>query len=184
MSPETEIDWTEWANWGLAGILVFILGAYMYRYLNPQRPDSLVGDPAPAMELEAARGDDPIRLADYRGQVVVLDFWATWCKVCDRQMPKLKAAMNRPEIADQATLVLVNTQEDQTDRRRRVRRYLDQRALEFPTALDDGTALRDFRVRGLPTLVVIAPEGTVSYVGPGAHDADDIAAKIREAAQS
>ncbi|MFB6350425.1 MAG: TlpA family protein disulfide reductase, partial [Bradymonadaceae bacterium] len=161
MTEETETEWAEWANWFLAGILVFILGAYMYRYLNPNQPEGLVGSSAPALQLESARGEGQVRVSEYRGQVVVLDFWATWCKVCERQMPKLKEAMNRSEIADRATLVLVNTQEKQANRRKRVRRYLAKRNLEFPTALDDGSAIRDYRVRGLPTMVVIDAEGTV-----------------------
>ena len=179
--PET--NWVEWSNWILAGILIFILGAYVNRYLNPSKPGQLVGSEAPAMALASARGDGGISLADYRGEVVLLDFWATWCGVCARQMPELKKLMGRPEIADKATLLLVNTSERGAGdaRRKKVRRYLEERDLDFPTALDDGSAARDFRVQGLPTLVIVGPNGEVTYADSGRHSARQIARQISKA---
>ena len=185
-NDHTETNWVEWSNWILAGLLVFILGAYVQRYLNPSKPGQLVGSQAPAMALASARGDGGISLDDYRGEVVVLDFWATWCGVCARQMPELKKLMGRPEIADKATLVLVNTSERGAGatRRQKVRRYLEERELDFPTALDDGSAARAFRVQGLPTLVVIGPNGDVTYADSGRHSAREIARRIDEASRN
>lgn len=183
MSQETETDWAEWANWILAGILVFILGGYMYRFLNPTDSDALVGASAPTLSLESARGDGTIQLKDYRGEVVVLDFWATWCKPCERQMRSMKKAMSRSGIAKRATPVLVNTQDSGENRRERVQQYLDRRNIDFPAVLDDGSAMQKFPMRGLPTMFVIDGEGTVTYVGSGAHPADKIAEEIKKAAE-
>ncbi len=179
-SGEGEFEWAEFSNWILAGILIFVLGAYAQRYLNPAGARELMGRAAPTLQLPSARGDETLRLSEYRDRVVVLDFWATWCKVCEQQMPKLKAAVDRPEFDGEVAVVLVNTQESGEDRQAKVRRYLENRKLDYPTALDDGTVMQRYGVQGLPTMVIVDRNGEVAHVGEGLHPTEEIVGQLRQ----
>jgi peroxiredoxin len=177
-------DWAEFANWIVAGIVIFVLGAYANHYLASSGGAGLTGKQAPAIEMPAVRGDEEVGLSDHRGELVVLDFWATWCTVCERQMPKLQKAIQKSELTDEITVILVNTQESGENRRGKVERYLERRGLEYLTALDDGSVMQRYGVQGLPTMVIIDRQGRITYTGAGMHPAEDIVAHLREADQS
>ncbi len=122
----------------------------------------LVGQPAPDFSLEDLDGN-LVKLADLKGSVVVLDFWATWCGPCRAAMPALNAIYERHKAAGLKVYV-VNQQEPKD----KVARFIDGAKLTMPALLDlKGSVGRQYHVSGLPTTVIIGPDGTVKHVHVG-----------------
>ncbi|TVR69657.1 MAG: TlpA family protein disulfide reductase [Spirochaetaceae bacterium] len=101
--------------------------------------------------------DEEIRLRDHRGEVVFLNFWATWCPPCREEMPAMEI-MHR-ELADLPFRILaVSVQED----RGTVSGYIQEYGYTFPILLDPtGRVSSNYGVRGLPTTYFISSDGFV-----------------------
>jgi cytochrome c biogenesis protein CcmG/thiol:disulfide interchange protein DsbE len=96
----------------------FLFGLIVLPRLDPGA-SALLGQPAEDFALPVTHGGDPtsrIRLSDLRGQVVVLDFWASWCKPCLEQIPILAQAATA--LGERAILVGINTGDDPAGTRR------------------------------------------------------------------
>ena len=106
------------------------------------------------------------RLADYRGKVVLLNFWATWCEPCRDEMPSLEKLKSR--FADRPFAVLaINVDEPES----RIIKFLSTLPLSFPVLLDHERKLaRAWNVRMLPSTYVIAPDGAIRYSAAGERD--------------
>jgi thiol-disulfide isomerase/thioredoxin len=128
-----------------------------------QLPSPLIGKPAPEIELEILE-DKYVQLADLKGQVVMLDFWATWCGPCLASMPTLMDIAT--EFRDQGVeFIAVNQQEDPED----VLDFLATRRWDLQVALDaDALISRRYGVAGIPFTVIIDKEGIVRHVHVGA----------------
>ncbi len=125
-----------------------------------QRPPSpQVGFPAPDFSLSNLDGQS-VRLADWRGQPLVLNFWATWCPPCRAEMPALQAAAQA--YGDQGVRVLgVNQAEDPNP----VVGFMQTLGLDFPVLLDRDAAVSQlYRVRSLPTTFFIDREGVIREI--------------------
>jgi cytochrome c biogenesis protein CcmG/thiol:disulfide interchange protein DsbE len=119
-------------------------------------------DPAPAFVLPTVTGD-ALALADYRGQVVLVNFWATWCPPCRAELPDLVSYYH--DHADRGfALVGVNEQETAAQ----VADYLAQNRLDFPVALDmDGRVMQQYGVTGMPSTFLINHEGQIVRMWTG-----------------
>lgn len=148
---------------GVVALAVALLFAFVVLpKLDPKAP-SLVGRAAPEFGLELLRGGDAgdrVRLRDLRGQVVVLDFWASWCKPCEEQAAIIEQVTK--ELSGEDVYVLgVAT----SDTREAARRFLESHASSYASAFDDGNATANtYGVDVLPTVVVIDPMGKVADV--------------------
>jgi len=117
---------------------------------------------APEFVLQTPEGRT-VKLSDYRGQVVLLNTWATWCPPCRTEMPDLETYY-RDHQADGFVVLAVNNQESATT----VNAFLAEQDFTFPVLLDpDGLVTERYRVMGLPTSFVIDREGTVRSVWTG-----------------
>ena len=134
----------------------------------------LVGKDAPAFELELLDGK-PFRLADTRGQVVVLDFWATWCGPCLQAMPQVDRA-TRAFRDKGVKLVAVNLQETP----KAITAMLERHKLDLTVALDrDGVVADRYGATAIPQTVLIGRDGKVArlYIGGG----PDFETQLRDA---
>jgi cytochrome c biogenesis protein CcmG, thiol:disulfide interchange protein DsbE len=128
----------------------------------------LLGRPAPDFALRALGADRMVRLGDLRGQVVVLNFWASWCAECRDEHPALSAAWSRFRDAG-VVLVGVDFQDDHPS----ALAYLSERGTSWPVVADPGsrTALA-YGVYGIPETFFIGPDGRIAakQVGPVTYD--------------
>ncbi len=123
----------------------------------------VVGTPAADFSLTDLNGRVH-RLSDYRGKIVLVNFWATWCKPCTTEMPAMQATYDR--LRDKGFVVLaVNELEDEAKVRDHVRTY----GHTFPVLLDrDNRVANQFGVFGLPVSVFIDESGVVQeYIKGG-----------------
>ncbi len=114
-----------------------------------------IGAPAPLFELEDLSGRN-VALESYRGKVVLLDFWATWCTPCRRTMPVLERLQK--EFAGDLVLLAINLQEPAEE----VRDYVIRRGIESTVLLDlDGRVGYAYRAQAIPMQVLIDRQGVV-----------------------
>jgi peroxiredoxin len=116
------------------------------------------GEEAPDFELDALAGDGTVRLSDFRGQPVILNFWASWCTPCRAEFPALQRALDEHE--DEGLTVVGVTYEDfiESD----ARDFVEEQDATWPQAFDpDSTVGRDYGVRSPPVSFYILPDGTI-----------------------
>jgi len=151
----------------VAAIVIVVGGLFVYReFLAPTDSEAQVlgvvpgagaptlGALAPDFVLQEPGTGNQVALSDFRGQPVVLNFWATWCVPCRTEMPDLQEAHNE----DGVVVLAVNWQESETV----VQAFLEEFELTFPTVLDrQGTVRQHYGVVGLPATFFIDPEGVL-----------------------
>jgi thiol-disulfide isomerase/thioredoxin len=116
------------------------------------------GGPTPALRLADLDGKVHA-LEDYRGKVVLINFWATWCEPCRDEMPSIDRL--RGALAGRPFVVLaVNLAEPES----RVRGFLNTMPLGFPVLMDRDTATaKAWKARFLPATFIVGPDGRVRY---------------------
>ncbi len=137
----------------------------------------LIGQQAPDLQLEWLDGGD-FELSQCEGQIVVLDFWATWCAPCMQTMPLVEAAIAEFD-PQRVRLVSINLEEPAEH----VRAVLERHELNVPVVLDlDGVAAARYQARAIPQLVIVGADGKVQrlYVGGGAGVVEQMKAAISE----
>lgn len=123
------------------------------------------GTATPPLELPDLEGR-AWRLADRRGRVVALNFWASWCQPCREEMPSLELMAQRHE-AQGLEVVALNFKEGAGT----IRRFLDTTPLDLPVLRDaDGLAARAFGVRVFPSTVFVGRDGRAAFTVVGAAD--------------
>lgn len=129
--------------------------------LDPFRPAD--GEPAPDFALVDARDGETVhRLSDYRGKVVVLNWYASWCGPCKNEIPDFQEAQDA--LGDDVVFLLVNLQEDQSV----ATGFLEDLDATMLAVLDsEGEVAEHYRVRGMPTTYFIDREGNVAISGSG-----------------
>jgi len=136
------------------------------------------GDHAP--EFSATRLDRPgqVKLSDYRGKVVYLDFWASWCAPCLVSLPLLDQ-MRKEFPPDQFQVVGVNVDTEPS----KAKQVLQKRPVGYPSATDpNGSVPERFGLETMPTSYLIDRKGVVRYVHPGfkSSDIDEIRGHVRD----
>jgi len=123
---------------------------------------------APPFDLKGPEGEQ-IRLADFQGRPVIVNFWATWCPPCREEMPSMQRA--HEQISKEGMAVIaINVGEDADT----VAQFLGQVPVDFPLPLDETSAVvTSWPVRGLPTTFVVDPDGRLAYVATGGRAWDD-----------
>lgn len=121
--------------------------------------------PAPDFTLKGEDGTI-YRLSDYRGKVVILNFWATWCPPCRYEMPALERAWQKLKDKDVVILAIDMGESEET-----IWEFTGIYAVTFPIPLDrDGSVTAKYPVIGLPTTFVVDPRGMVTHRSVGTRE--------------
>lgn len=121
---------------------------------------------APATTLAKLGGGAPVALSSYRGKVVVLNFWASWCGPCRREAPILQRWQHKLS-AQNATVVGIDVLDVTGD----ARKFIAQYGLKYPQLRDgDGSHLKRFGVVGYPETIVLDRRGRIAATARGPVD--------------
>ncbi len=125
-------------------------------------PAPVVGAPAPDFTLQDLQGNE-VTLSNLQGQVVLVNFWATWCGPCRLEMPAIQRQYD--DLKDQGfTVLAVNTGDTAAD----AGLFSSDLGLSFPVLLDPGDEVNNlYRVRGYPTTYIIDRDGMIDRTHVG-----------------
>jgi peroxiredoxin len=115
----------------------------------------LVGGPAPAFKLWSVDGQ-LVESSDLKGQFVILNFWATWCVPCIKELPEFQKA--HESLNQKVKIIGINLAES----KEKVRAYMEDHHFKFPVLLDRyGNVSQEYEVLHLPVTYFITPDGIV-----------------------
>ena len=124
------------------------------------------GIPAPDFSVRTLEGKQ-IKLSEFKGKVVLLNFWATWCPPCRAEMPSIETLYQRYKPKASFQILAVSVQEEPSV----VKTFLAQNPYSFPIALDPtGEAAQLYGIRGIPTTFIIDQKGTLQGALVGGKD--------------
>lgn len=130
--------------------------------------------PAPDFQLRDSNGG-LIKLSDFRGKVVVLDFWATWSAACKAAFPHLQKVVERYREYRTVAFIGINTSETAVGAARDslVRKFVEEGKFTFQAVFDEGSKVaQQFGAEGIPTRVVIDKNGRIRFKSVGFGDGD------------
>lgn len=146
---------------GIAVVLGIVLGISVFPTFRPVR-SRLVGMPAPGFTLPIMTGGEPgnrVSLSDFRGKVVAIDFWASWCAPCRAEAPILDELSREFEGKGVAFIGVATGGDDWA----RAVQFAKSVGISYPTVFDDGDHVGSaFLVKELPTFVVVDGRGQVT----------------------
>ena len=126
------------------------------------------GQPAPAFSAKSLTGDGNLALGNYKGKVVYLDFWASWCAPCQTSLPALEA-LRKEFPADQFQVIAINVDQDPE----KARKLLEKLKIGYPSATDpEGRLPATFGLKTMPTSYLIDRDGVIRRVHPGFRSGD------------
>jgi cytochrome c biogenesis protein CcmG/thiol:disulfide interchange protein DsbE len=148
----------------VAGLILAVM--FLIVWLQSAKYEPLtVGKAAPDFQLPDLN-DKEIRLSDYRGKVVFLNFWATWCKPCREEMPSMEVLYKNFE---KDGLVILAVSIDRVTTKKEIPPFVKSLNLTFPVLVDSwGQTDKRYKLMGVPETYIIDREGTLreKVIGP------------------
>jgi peroxiredoxin len=141
----------------------FVLGALFTVFAATSLASSdIVGQSAPDFALKSSTGEN-LRLSEYRGDVVMINFWATWCGPCRQEMPLLDDLYAKYQRVG-FTLLGVNIDDDS----RRAMKMIEDLGVSFPVLFDETKSVSKlYEVEAMPVTVLVDKQGVVRHVHHG-----------------
>lgn len=134
--------------------------------------DELVGNPAPNFTAKAVRSKETLSLKALRGQVVLVDFWGTFCEPCRKSFPKLE------ELSEKFSgkgFKVVGISEDEPDDKDKIAGFADNLGAKFSLAWDENKSIAHaYRPETMPTSFLIDRRGVVRYAHVGYREGEEV----------
>ena len=153
----------------LAALFVLLLAAPGPAASGEQHLQAVAGTPvAPDFRLENLDGEI-VALSDLKGQVVIVNFWATWCPPCRAEMPSMQRTWQR--LKGEGVAMLAVHVGGNTDK---IWSFVGEYGIEFPVLIDPNSKVANaWPMQGLPTTFVVSPQGRIVYQAVGGREWDD-----------
>ena len=147
----------------MKGLKTTLLGAILVIFTaSSLASSSLEGQDAPDFVLKSATGEN-LRLSEYRGDVVMINFWATWCGPCRQEMPLLDELYERYQRVG-FSLLGVNIDDDS----RRAMKMVQELGVKFPVLFDENKDVSKlYKVDAMPVTILVDREGRIRHVHHG-----------------
>jgi peroxiredoxin len=129
-----------------------------------KQPAALPGNTAPAFSLKDPSGNT-VRLQDFAGRVVVIDFWATWCGPCKEATKELEA-LHR-QYGSRGVAVIGISIDKGTDAAAKVQEYVTKSGLTYRLLIDDGSAYKAYGITRIPATVILDRQHIIRVTYPG-----------------
>ncbi|MEJ5240130.1 MAG: TlpA disulfide reductase family protein [Anaerolineales bacterium] len=159
--------WAQVMIWtGLLGLLIILgIGLVRAQQGTVQRGDRIPGDLTLTLyQGYEYNGQSQISLGELRGKVVLINFWASWCKPCEQEAAELQQAWEYYQPTGEVVFLGVDYVDTEPD----ARIYLKKFNITYPNGPDLGTRLAQrFRIKGVPETYIIDRQGVVQYVKVG-----------------
>jgi peroxiredoxin len=135
-------------------------------------PGGLIGNPAPDFHVQALSGaKGSIALADLRGQVVLVDFWGTFCAPCKKSFPKLEELHVK---YGKNGLRIIGISEDEDEDKGKIPSFTETTGVKFPIAWDaEKSIARQYHPETMPSSFLIDKRGVVRFSHVGYHDGEE-----------
>jgi peroxiredoxin len=166
-------------HWLLAALALVVFGAVRFSQARDDT-QSLVGQKAQDFSVTTVDGK-AAALADQKGKVVVLDFWATWCGPCRASLPHTQEMSAKKEWTDKGLVVWAVNDQENADT---IKKFLTDNHYTFSVPMDsDGAVGKGYQVTGIPTVVVIGRDQVIKdvFVGYGEGVGATIDAAVQKA---
>jgi cytochrome c biogenesis protein CcmG/thiol:disulfide interchange protein DsbE len=164
--------WAQILIWGvLVVLLVFLAIALKRSQQGTSQPGDRIRDfPLTFFSGYEFKGQSQVRLSDLRGKVVMINFWASWCKPCEQEAADLRAAWDY--YGPRGDVVFLGV--DYVDTEPQARAYLKKFDITYPNGPDLGTKVSQlFRIKGVPETYFIDQAGVLKYVQIGPFTSED-----------
>lgn len=176
-APQKSVPWWQFALIGVM-ILMFILFAAGLGRDTKFIPSPLIGKPAFDFNLKQLGAEKQIKLSDYKGKIVVLNFWASWCVTCREEHHVLIESANALKASGKVQFIGVNSKD--TDKA--AIGFMDQRGhFPYPSVIDrQGRMGLEYGVYGMPETFFVNKNGVIAAKHVGALTPKIFAAKLQK----
>ena len=174
--PQKFVPWWQFALIGVM-VLMFILFAAGLGRDTKFIPSPLIGKPAFNFDLKQLGAENQIKLSDYKGKIVILNFWASWCVTCREEHHVLLSAAKALQPTGKVQFIGVNSKD--TDKA--AFGFMDKRGhFPYPSVIDrQGRMALEYGVYGMPETFFINKEGVIAAKHIGALTPSIVAEKLK-----
>ncbi len=139
---------------------------------DPNKEGFKEGNIAPDFEVKLLTGET-VKLSDYRDKVVLLNFWATWCSPCRREMPDFQKL--HEELGEDFVLLAIDIGEDEET----VQKFIEENEYTFPIGVDSNAEI-EYPIQAFPTTFLIDKEGRIDLFQVSIQDYDFYKSKLEQ----
>jgi len=127
----------------------------------------MIDEPVPDFELKDINGNR-VKFSDYKGKIVIVDFWATWCGPCKRSFPAMQEANDKYNDNPNVEFLFINSWERVENKLENAKKFIDENGYNLTVLMDSkNKVISKFKVTGIPTKFIIGPDQNIKFKSVG-----------------